>query len=162
VTNRVTVTETRHAVTVTSAGSITVTDAGQVSVLEVGAMGPQGPSGVLTATATAHGAVSGNHVVAYRSDGTVEHASAATPAHQWASVGITVGAAADGAEVTVQSFGKMIEPGWSWTPLGLIYLSTAGNLTQTPPAYPSFLRVIGYAITATSMWIDIQSPIVLA
>ncbi|MEQ1709441.1 MAG: hypothetical protein ABL864_14030 [Terricaulis sp.] len=124
-----------------------------------GAMGPTGYSSAIF-TAEAEEALSGHRCVAWTATGTVEYADNATAGHAWATVGITTGAASAGASATVQASGEMIEGSWSWIPLGLIYLGTGGLLTQTAPAGPAFLRVLGHAIDATSMWIDPQQPII--
>lgn len=139
--------------------AVTVGTVGQIDVA-VSSVGPQGPPGDSTITAEAAEALGGHRAVAWRSDRTIELADNTTSAHRWATVGVTTGAASLGAEASIQAGGLLVEPSWSWTPLGLIYLGTAGALTQTPPTAPAFLRVLGHAIDATSMWVDVQQPII--
>jgi hypothetical protein len=51
---------------------------------------------------------------------------------------------------------------WSWTPGGLIYLSTtAGGLTQTKPSTTGDnVQIVGYAETSTTMYFDPQLVVV--
>ncbi|MFN0028416.1 MAG: hypothetical protein ACKV2O_14740 [Acidimicrobiales bacterium] len=142
---------------------LTVGAPGAVEIVSLGVPGPQGPpgpAGASTFTAMAAVTVSGHRCVAWRADGQVEYASNTTPAHAWAAVGITTGAAIAGDLATVHGFGRLDEGSWSWTPLTLIYLGVGGLLTQTPPVAPAFVRVLGHAITPTSMWVSPRQPII--
>jgi hypothetical protein len=72
-----------------------------------------------------------------------------------------MGAVSTGDDVTVQSNGKMTVTGASWTPGGVIYLSTNGTLTQTEPT-TGFSQVVGIAHSADVIIIEIRKPIILA
>ena len=76
-------------------------------------------------------------------------------------IGITRGAAILNATVTITLFGEMTEGSWAWTPGGIIYLSTTGQLTQTPPVSGALIE-LGVAETATSILIRIQRMAILA
>jgi hypothetical protein len=106
-------------------------------------------------------ALGGNRVVAFRSDGLVEHASNTTAGHQHLSVGVTTGAVSLGAVADVLSLGEMTEGSWSWTPGQLVFLGVNGLLTQTVPTAPSFLRVVGVAVTSTTLFISPHPAITL-
>lgn len=47
---------------------------------------------------------------------------------------------------------------WTWTPGQPIYLSqVAGGMTQTAPALPARTQVVGAAITANTIWFEVES-----
>jgi hypothetical protein len=48
------------------------------------------------------------------------------------------------------------------TPNAIYYLSAAANgkLTKTPPSSPDFVTPVGFALSATTMMIQIQTPVV--
>ncbi|MEP7235241.1 MAG: hypothetical protein ABI778_08095 [Ignavibacteriota bacterium] len=83
-----------------------------------------------------------------------------TPSHANKVIGITTGAAAIGANTLIAAYGEIDEPSWAWTPGEAIYLSTGGLVTQTAPV-SGFLLIIGFAITATKIFISIKQPIAL-
>lgn len=74
--------------------------------------------------------------------------------------GLTLGAAAQGNSVNIRRQGEVEEPSWTWTPGGSLYLAAGGALTQVAPTTGVDL-VVGYAVTATKIVIDIQSPFLL-
>lgn len=75
-------------------------------------------------------------------------------------LGITTGAAAALAPVTVLMVGQMTEPSWTWTPGLPIYLGVTGLLTQTAPTSDSITE-LGIAQEATVMLVRIQETIFL-
>jgi hypothetical protein len=77
-------------------------------------------------------------------------------------LGVTTGAAINGANIQFVRQGTITEPSWSFTPDGLVFLGANGLLTQVPPAAPAFLVVIGCALTATSLRVNIQPPLILS
>jgi hypothetical protein len=54
----------------------------------------------------------------------------------------------------------MTEAGWAWTIGSPVYLSANGTLSHTAPS-SGFALVIGFALTATKIFIDIKQPIIL-
>lgn len=130
-------------------------------IVEVGQQGPAGPPGGEGILKTA-GATIGGHraVVTDSTSDVVVYADNTNPAHEAAVFGITTGAAASGASVLVKTSGEIEEPSWIWTPQGAIYLSTNGNLTQTPPT-TGFCLALGYAVTSTKMLVNIGQAITL-
>jgi len=117
-----------------------------------------GAPGQVLVTRTAAVTLSGHRVVTVRADGSVEYADNTTPAHRGAPLWVTLGAAVVGAAVEVLVYGALVEPSWSWTP-GPLYLGVTGLITQAPPSGPGalFLAAIGYATSATSIFLD-RSP----
>ena len=128
-----------------------------ISDAQQGPAGPPGPPGAILHTATAATALGGHRAVFIASTG-AQHADNATEAHAGRVAGVTVAAASIGALVSFQSSGRLAEPSWTWTPDADIWLGTAGQLTQTYPSGAVFAQRLGYAITATEMWIDIVEP----
>lgn len=136
-------------------------------VLAVGIPGPPGPpgtggsSGQVQLTGTAAQNLSGHRAVYRRPDGLFDYADAATPAHHFAAIGVTTGAALAGAAVTVVMLGEVVESGWTWSAPGAIFLGLGGALTQVVPTAPGsdFLAVIGAAISPTRMYVDRQPSI---
>lgn len=137
----------------------------EVEVVEVvaeglqGPPGPPGPGGVTTHTLTAGAILGGLRVVLNGPSGAV-HASADNADHSARVIGITLGAATTGNPVTVQATGRITELSWTWTPDDDIYLGLNGVLTQTIPPTAAFAQRVGYAVTPTSMWVDITEPVV--
>jgi len=110
-----------------------------------------------TVAVTAAENLSGHRVV------TVEgyYASKDTATDKFKVLGITTGAASSGAEATVQISGYLTEPGWNFT-VGLpVFLSTNGHITQTAPT-DGFCLIIGKPKTATTLFIEIHEPTILA
>lgn len=108
----------------------------------------------------ADGALGGHRVVRATTPGNVGYVDPSDPAQAHAALGLTVGAASGGTAVEVQYAGAMTEPSWSWTANLPIFVGAAGVPTQTPPSV-GFHAPIGVAVSATSMVIQIKTPVVL-
>lgn len=108
-------------------------------------------------------AVGGHRVVYIKGDSQVYYASNDDSTLFGATVGLTTGAAVLGAPVAIAFNGIVDEPSWTWTPQELLYLGTNGLLTQTPPSGGGalFSQVVGFAITATKIQVQIAPPILL-
>ncbi|MBK8912950.1 MAG: DUF2190 family protein [Chlorobi bacterium] len=127
-----------------------------VEVVEVGVPGPAGSEDI---TITAGESLGGHRVVTTNAAGHAIYASSATSDHAGRLLGVTTGAASSGATATIRTRGEMTEAGWAWIPGGLLYLSTNGMLSHTPPA-TGFAQVIGYAMTATTIFIHTTTPVI--
>lgn len=73
-------------------------------------------------------------------------------------VGITLGAANAGEQVGVKTFGPMSDNYWNWTK-GAVYLSTNGQLTQTAATGGAISVQVGRALTATQLFVDVDTTI---
>lgn len=73
-------------------------------------------------------------------------------------VGITLGAASSGEQVGVKTFGPITDAYWSWTK-GAVYLGTNGQLTQTAPSSGAIIVQVGRALTATQLFVDVDTTI---
>ena len=132
---------------------------GKVVTVNAGAtaleLQPPAAASALLFPATAGEAVSGNRAARFEA-GSVYHADQSL-ASATLTVGVTTGAAALGAGVTVQTEGVMVEPSWAWA-TGPVWLGLTGLLTQTIPTTGVLVR-IGTAISATKLRI---APLVIA
>jgi hypothetical protein len=145
--------------------TIQVTQATQEQIT-IGVPGPRGPpgqtgpTGATTLSCTAGAALSGNRMVTYDANSAVVYASSAdATAH--AVLGMTLGAALLGAAVSVQTYGEVVEPSWSWIPLEPVYLSTNGTLSQTAPVTGYCVR-LGFALDARTLMLAVEPALKLA
>ena len=69
-------------------------------------------------------------------------------------VGISLGAAVNGADVTVRLLGEMEESSWNWTQ-GPVFAGNNGILTQTPPA-GAWIRQVGVAVAPTILVVGLR------
>jgi hypothetical protein len=125
-----------------------------------GPAGPQGVPGIAGALELKAAQALGGHrvVIAVGADG-CDYADATNPAHFARVIGMTTGAAAAGALVTVQTSKSIDNAGWAWTPNGDLWLSANGLLTQTIPTGGAFVQPVGFALTPTRVWIDLTEPV---
>lgn len=65
-------------------------------------------------------------------------------------LGLTMTSATSGTNVEVQKSGEFTNNTWAWDNTKLIWLSTSGELTQTPPT-TGYSLIIGKPITATKI-----------
>lgn len=112
-------------------------------------------------TQIADGAIGGHRVVKPTTAGKVGYADKDTLGHGTRILGITRGAASDGANVDVQCDGKMSDSSFAWTPDAAIYCGAAGVLTQVLPVSGTIIQV-GIALSVTAMLVEIRQPIVLS
>lgn len=127
-----------------------------VEVARQGPPGPQGPAGGSTMQLTA-GATLSALVVVYEEDGSVFALGKDDDANIDQLLGLTVTAADAGNQITVQRLGSVDNSGWAWT-AGRVYLGAGGALTQTPASTGNDV-LIGRAVSATRLLLDLQDPI---
>lgn len=131
----------------------------RVQLGTLGLQGVPGPAGLpadATLTRPAARVLGGHRAVLVTDAGTFDTASASTLARL--PIGITTGAAVQGEEVSAQVFGVLAEPGWQWQPGGDVFLGEDGALTQSPSGTAALL-VLGRALSATELFIDIDLPL---
>lgn len=73
-------------------------------------------------------------------------------------VGISTNAANAGANVTIKTSGTITDNSFSFSK-GQIYLGSNGTLTQTAPTNGAYVVPIARALTATSIFVDIDNSI---
>jgi len=109
---------------------------------------------------TATTALSGHRAIATDNTGGAVYADSSDLNTKHSIVGISTGAATLGDSVTVQYSGNIINAGWLWTEQEPVFITTSGNLTQTAPT-TGYRVIVGYAINATTVFLNISEPIVL-
>lgn len=92
--------------------------------------------------------------------GTVYLADKDNVAYVQDTLGLTTTVSTTGNPVTIQTGGEITDAGWAWI-AGHVFMGDSGELTQTPPTV-GILQKIGTALTATSILIDIDDPILRA
>ena len=101
----------------------------------------------------------GQRVVAIGPGGTVIYANAQLD-HSKKVIGVTTKSVNSGETVTVQTSGVMVDSGWTFTPGATLYLGINSLLSATPPT-TGFVKVMGIAVAATEIVLQMQSSIVL-
>lgn len=145
-------------------------------LLSGGAPGPQGPAGSGTAPNFAGenksgGTLAAGAPVAVHSSGSGV-ASASATAAGYPAVGLAAGPVAPNVGGSYQTGGPMTLADWSGaldtaaaalTPKSLYFVSpTSGKLTATPPTTVGrYVQAVGYAVTATTLEIEIGQPLLL-
>lgn len=127
-----------------------------VTAARQGPPGPIGPAGGSTLQRAAGETLSAL-VVVYEEDGEVFALDKGDDAHIDQLLGLTATAASIGSPINVQRTGAVDNSGWAWAP-GRVYLGAGGALTQTPATDGNDV-LIGRAVSATRLLLDIQDPI---
>lgn len=126
-----------------------------------GAPGPIGPASGEGAILVAGETLGGHRMLTLNDASQAIYADHTTPSHAGKIVGLSLGSAVSGADVTVRLFGLITESSWQWdVTRPRVFLSSAGQMTQTPPA-SGFVCVIGHVISETQLFIRIQPSITL-
>lgn len=132
-----------------------------VNIVTAGSQGPPGPSGIEKAIIKVAGeALGGNRIVVLDATEKAFYANKSDLTNAEKILGVTMGAASLGANVTIQTYGEMEDSSFNFTLNQSIYVGLNGQMTQTPPT-TGFLRSIGFPITATKLFIDLGVPIIL-
>jgi len=126
-----------------------------------GRQGPPGPAGDAITVKVGLLPISGHSVVACDAQGELIAADATNPAHRGAVLGVVADAYSPGDDAVVQTGFVLEHSGWAWAP-GPVLVGLSGQLAQAPPAGALFSQVIGQALSATRVLIDINPPITLA
>ncbi|WP_333906870.1 hypothetical protein [Delftia acidovorans] len=126
-----------------------------------GRQGPPGPAGDAITVKVGPSPISGHSVVACNAQGELIAADATNPAHRGAVLGVVADAYSPGDDAVVQTGFVLEHSGWAWAP-GPVLVGLAGQLAQALPPGALFSQVIGEALSATRVLIDINPPITLA
>lgn len=76
------------------------------------------------------------------------------------ALGLALTSGSTGAQITIQTQGFVDDSSWSWTE-GHVWCGANGILTQTPPT-SGWDFIIGFATSATRLYIDLNEPVLLA
>jgi hypothetical protein len=127
-----------------------------------GPAGPAGPSGDGVVNKIAAQILSGHRMVRSINATEADYASADEESHGDDVLGMTFGAAIEGANVVVITDDEVTEPSWNWTPLEPLFLGINGLITQVAPNEGgglAFSLVVGFATSATTARIRVETPI---
>jgi hypothetical protein len=109
---------------------------------------------------TAGAILSANKAVVSGSNGRFIYADKDILSHMSCLFGVTTQSIDNLATGIVQTYGILSNNTWSWSLGNSIYLGSNGELTQVIPT-TGFLLCVGFAVTATKMFIDLGDPIEL-
>lgn len=139
----------------------------QVNILSIGEQGPQGATG-LSGTSYIPDVLSGSNLSGHRIvyldiNGNAQYASADNFNHIGKVVGITTSATTAGSLAEIRTMGKFEEPSWNFDINFPIYLGIEGLITQATPSLPNslFSQIVGYVINPTTIYIQLQTPIIM-
>lgn len=138
----------------------------EVELVELGEQGPRGiqgipgPAGGATLITVGASPISGHAAVALGADGLLIYADCTNPAHLGAVLGVVANAYGAGDSAVVQTSFDISHAGWAFTP-GPIFAGAGGALVQALPPGALFAQVLGYALSATRIHIDVQPPIAI-
>lgn len=136
----------------------------EVEVVAVAEQGPRGiqgipgPAGGATLVPVGASPISGHTAVALGADGLLIYADCTNPAHLGAVLGVVANAYGAGDPAVVQTSFDLSHAGWAFTP-GPVFAGAGGAIVQTLPPGAVFAQVLGYALSATRVHIDVQPPI---
>jgi hypothetical protein len=128
-----------------------------------GVEGPRGVPGGASLDRVSAVDLSGHRAVYVNNTGSVDYASNTLVSNAPRVIGMTSGASSTGLPSNIVTAGETSEPSWNWSLDLPIYLGADGFLTQVVPALPlaKFLLVMGFPISATTIFIHIGNPIFL-
>jgi hypothetical protein len=128
-----------------------VVDFMQVDVLETGPQGRPGIDSVDLSIVTA-AAIGGQRVIATDDQGMAVYADNLT--RYKTVIGISTGAAIQGAVVTVKPFGRLEDTSWNWNPEKGLFLGINGLIVQDVPDTGAIVPV-GHVASAEAIFITI-------
>lgn len=123
--------------------------------------GPKGDAGSSLESYVATVSLSGHVALTLDGAGHTIAADCRTSTHAATVLGVSIGAASAGSQITVRCIGLLESPGWGFTPGLPIYLGESGALVQAVPSSALFIKQIGYALSASAVLIDLQPAIFL-
>ncbi len=123
-----------------------------------GRPGTDSGGGVQTIVRTAGETISALRIV-YESQQLAHPANPATES-VFQALGLAITSASIDTDLTIQTQGFVDDSSWNWTE-GHVWCGPNGTLTQTPPI-SGWDFIIGFATSATRLYIDLNEPVLLA
>lgn len=123
-----------------------------------GRPGTDSGGGVQTIVRTSGETISALRIV-YESQQLAHPANPATES-VFQALGLSITSASIGTDLTIQTQGFVDDSSWNWTE-GHVWCGPNGILTQTPPT-SGWDFIIGFATSATRLYIDLNEPVLLA
>lgn len=140
--------------------TLTINPPAQITSTIAVQQGPAGPAGSLLTRSSVQALGGHRAVIAVGATG-ADYADASDVTHFGRVIGITTGAAALGDPCYIKFSDIIDEPSWTWTPDGDVWVGDNGLLTQTVPS-GAFLQRIGFALSATRLWVELSEPLLLS
>lgn len=142
---------------------IVINDSVSSPTVIINNVGPKGDTGATPSAIsyTANGTVNGHRVVKLSGGSLVTLADSVSTNDAQHILGISNNTALDGETVTITTFGELVEPTWTWTANQIIYCGTNGTLTTTPPT-SGVCIIVATALSATIIFVKIQTPIIIS
>ena len=116
---------------------------------------------LISNTYTAFESLSALKIVALNNQGSFVLASANDSDTIFKIVGLTNQAIAANTTGSVVISGEFEDSNWAWQTNKPLYLDVDGTITQTPPDTRNYLVILGTAITATKILLNIEKPIAI-
>lgn len=135
----------------------------EVSIAAAGLRGQRGEQGVpgetegATFIGIAGETIHGGRAVRC-SGGLIYHPDLTEPEHADQVCGVAVQSGITGAQLLVRARGPLVEPTATWD-AGVVWCGADGVLTQTVPL-AGWLLAVGRALTATTVDIDVEEPVI--
>ncbi|MFK3971123.1 hypothetical protein ACI2KS_10390 [Pseudomonas sp. NPDC087358] len=123
-----------------------------------GRPGTDSGGGVQTIICTAGETISALRVI-YESQQLARPVNPATES-VYQALGLAITSGSIGTDINIQTQGFVDDSSWSWTE-GHVWCGANGVLTQTPPT-TGWDFIIGFATSATRLYIDLNEPVLLA
>ena len=143
----------------------------EVQIISEGIQGPPGPRGLPGSGTGTSKLVNANgdtiqafRMIARDSAGIAVLASADNPQHANRLIGMSASFASTGEQFELVNNEEVEFASWQWEVNKPVWLGLSGLLTQTPPSAlnSSFCLVVGFASSASSVFVRIGTPIIFS
>lgn len=126
-----------------------------------GPQGPIGPSGGSALVKVAGAAIGGHRIVYSDVNEEMQYADCLIASHALTIMGLTLGSAIAGANLSILRSGEVVEPSWNWDITLPVYLGSNGLLTQVLPNNAEFCMIVGAVLSPTTLFVSLNRPIFL-
>ena len=128
--------------------------------VELGFIGPQGIPGETVLQYVAGQPLSSHFAVKLNEDAKAVYASCSDDGSFFRVIGITQNSSLTDGVVLVRKYGVITEPSWNWDMGKLIYLGEDGRIVQDLVMAGKFVQLLGYPVSPTSLFVNINTPII--
>lgn len=128
----------------------------EIEALQTALARVPGEGGVTLVTDTSLG---GHRLIAATGSAGLVYAGCDVAATANHLLGMSLHAAAAGAEISLRRWGEIEESSWTWAPGLPVYLGLAGVPTQTLPPTAVFSLIVGFPTTPTRLFVAPREPV---
>lgn len=123
--------------------------------------GPPGPPGPAGGSITVNsGEALGGHRVVMLVGSDAFYNDPTDTATCGKAIGVTTSASLIGTPATVTAIGPVVNAGWGLTP-GALYFATASGMISTTPLSVGVSQVVGIAVDADTLNVQLEQPVIL-